>query len=437
MIRAGALLLLVAASAQAARPVLAGEQTYAAPGGQILVHYATTGTDAVAPADADADGTPDFVEATAAAAEQALAHYLALGFRRPIADDAIDGDPRIDVYLVDLAQADGHAATDACTAGRCIGHAVAENDFAGYAYPSLAEAIETVVPHELFHLVQYAYSDAQPSMWSEGTAVWAVEHLHGDRNGDFERFLPAYLTKTFRPYERSTGGFGDAYPYGAALWPHHLGPAIVVDTWTRLETSPLLDALDGALVAAGSSLDAAWSTHTRWNARTGRFALDGDGYDRARTWAEAPREAPILDRGTAFVEGLSARYIPLVVDAPALVAVTAPPSIAIAAWLATDDAPLADGTSLVSDGTSLLAEVDAGVYTLVLTGLSPRTLATPVDITLGPIPAPPIDDSGGCRTAPPSNAVCMIAVLMFGLTRRSATTFAGRRRTAHGHDARA
>jgi len=45
-----------AASAQ--RPALAGESTFGAPDGEILVHYATSGADAVPVADINADGVP-------------------------------------------------------------------------------------------------------------------------------------------------------------------------------------------------------------------------------------------------------------------------------------------------------------------------------------------------------------------------------------------
>lgn len=72
--------LFAARPAEAARPVLAGEATHGIPGGALLVHYATTGADAVPATDANGDGVPDFVAEVAAIAEDALARLEARGF---------------------------------------------------------------------------------------------------------------------------------------------------------------------------------------------------------------------------------------------------------------------------------------------------------------------------------------------------------------------
>ena len=56
-----ALAVLAAASpALAQRPALAGEQTFGVAGGDILVHYATTGADAVTMTDRDTNGPRGF-----------------------------------------------------------------------------------------------------------------------------------------------------------------------------------------------------------------------------------------------------------------------------------------------------------------------------------------------------------------------------------------
>ena len=192
--------LATTSAAFAQRPALAGEKTFGVTGGEILVHYATTGADAVQPADRDSNGVPDFVDAVAATAEQALDHFLELGFPRPLDDGALGGDGRIDIYLRNLNASDGNAGNDGCTGKHCVGFIAAENDYAGYPYASVTEGIRSVVPHELFHLVQNAYASDQPSIWTEGSAVWAVENLYGDGNSDFERFLSSFLTKSVRPF---------------------------------------------------------------------------------------------------------------------------------------------------------------------------------------------------------------------------------------------
>ncbi len=401
----------LAPAAFAQRPSLAGEATYGVPGGQLLVHYATAGIDAVPGGDADADGVPDFVAEVATTAELALDHFVALGFRRPLDDGALGGDHRIDIYLRDLNAADGHAATDHCDGDRCVGFIAAENDYAGFSYPSRTEGVRSVVPHELFHLVQDAYSNAQPSTWTEGTAVWSVEDLFGDGNSDFERFLPSFLTKSYRPFERPLGGFGDSYPYGAALWPyflaHRFGVDAVVASWAACERQGFLDATDTALAPGGSTIDDAWIEFTRWNTFTGTHAAGGAYPDAAR-WPEAPREPSIAETGTIYLEGLSARYVPMTVARPSRVTVSPTGTSVVAAWLVADGAPITDGRELARDDGQLIADADAGSYTLVVTGLTRSSIATAAEVTIGQAP----DDGGGCSSVRSSNPWLSLAIVV-------------------------
>lgn len=402
--------------ALAQRPALAGEKTFGVAGGDILVHYATTGVDAVRATDGDANGVPDFVDEVAATAESALDHYLSLGFRRPLDDGTLGGDGRIDIYLRNLNASDGNAGNDSCTGNHCVGFIAAENDYAGYAYPSVTEGIRSVIPHELFHLVQTAYSNMQPSTWTEGTAVWAVENLYGDGNSDFERFLPTFLPRSFRPFERPVGGFGDGYPYGAALWPYFLEHRhdvdLVVASWEGCENAGFLDATTGVLAKTGGTVDEAWIEFTRWNLFTGSSAPRGT-YPAAGTWPQVPREPAISDHGTIYVEGVSARYVPITSVTPFQITV-ATPTIHIAAWLVADDAKLTDGIDLTSDGPSLSASADAGSYTLVVTGLTRNSITTAVDVTLGP----PDSGGGGCSSTPPPHTAFLFVVAWLLLRRR-------------------
>lgn len=394
----------------ATRPQLVDEATFGV--GAILVHYATNGVDVPSGGDANGNDVPDFVEEVATTANDALERFVALGFRRPADDGALGGDARIDFYLRNLQAADGNASTDACSEIACIAFAIVENDYAGFDYSSRTEGIRSVVPHELFHLVQYAYATEHVAQWAEGTAVWAVEHLYGDGNRDFERFLPSFLSKTFRPFERAVTGFGDGYPYGAALWPVFLeqrfGADIIVDAWERCAGEEWLRAIDGALVLRGSSLDAAWIEFTRWNGATGAHAADG-GYTNASAWPEAPREAVFATADasvtTIYIEGRSARYVPVVLDGERELAIDT--DVAIAAWLAPAGAPVSAGMQI--EGGAVL---DAGVYSLVVTGLSEGTIATPVTMSVLTE-----RQDGGCAS---TNAVGLpIAILvLLGMPRR-------------------
>lgn len=398
---------LGAQAARAARPVLAGEATYGVTGGSVLVHYATTGGDAAPTTDGDGDGVPDFVAEVAQTADSALARFAALGFRRPLSDGAEGGDGRIDFYLRDLNNADGSAGTDRCVGNRCVGFATTENDFVGYSYSSITEGIRSVIPHELFHLVQMSYAAGQPNAWAEGSAVWAVEELYGTGNSDFERFLPTFLTKSFRPLERPAGGFGDGYPYGAALWSYFLthrhDTALMVEAWQASETATFLDAIDAALARRSTTVAAEFTEMTQWNWFTGDRATGG-GYPDASTWPQVPLEPALtVEQGAAkvYVEGLSARYVPVTLAGEAKQLVVKPTGgIRVVGWVVADGDGLADGVTMTSAaGGSLATTLAPGAYTLVLTGLSPSTITTEVGLELAaaPVTKPEDeDDGGGC-----------------------------------------
>ena len=69
--------------------------------------------------------------------------------------------------------------------------------FQGYGYRSVVEAVETVVPHELFHATEAAYVQSTPIWVSEGLAVWAER-----------QFAPE--SRDFRFRRRVFGGYGQA-----------------------------------------------------------------------------------------------------------------------------------------------------------------------------------------------------------------------------------
>ena len=414
---AGAAVLTAAGSAHAARPTLANEATFGV--GEILVHYATSGTDAAPVVDIDANGTPDFVEEVATTANAALTDLVALGFARPRADGTLGGDGRIDVYLRNLVSADGNTSTDSCANNTCIGYAIVENDYLGYSYPSITEAIRSVVPHELFHLIQYAYAMDQSATWTEGTAVWAVEHLHGEGNADFERFVPSFLAKTFRPFERPATGFGDAYPYGTALWPAFLaqrgGAQLVREAWERCATTDFLTAIDEVMIARGSSLRAEWTTFTRWNGFTGPYAVAG-GYPFAAALPAAPREPALtdLDAEEVYVEGYAARYLPVTVTEDASLVLAPTGGITVAGFVVPLGAPLAEGRELTGDAVRQAVALAPGRYALVVTGLSPMTITTAVHVSLEPATAEIDPGDGGCAVGGTRGAL-PVSVALLGL----------------------
>jgi hypothetical protein len=290
--------------------------------GNVRVWYALEGRHA--PEAAAAGHAPLAVLEAGAAAQAALARFIALGFRRPLPDGPdspcpeAGGDARLDIYLYDFDSADGTIVVDQCTDGgleRCAGFAVVENDFLEKGYASASEGFRTVVPHELFHLVQYAYATDSEAWWAEGTAQWAAKQVFPELK-DLEGFLPAFFQRADRPIDFPPVGAAAAFSYGAAIWPVFLTERfeapVVRGVFEALGAGAAgaLDATDRTLQGAGSSLAAAFSDFAVWNAVTGTRA-GSSGYASAASYPEVTLEAlPVAlpSNTSGALAGLSARY---------------------------------------------------------------------------------------------------------------------------------
>ncbi len=402
----------------AARPVWTDARSLASAGGNVRVHYTTTGVDAVLIGDVNGDLVPDYVAEVAAVADTTLANLASRGFRAPLGDGTLGGDGRFDIYLINFASADGHFMGETCSGAprTCSGYIEMENDLVGFSYPTRSEGIQVLVSHELFHAVQAAYPGDLPVAWSEGSATWNEEIAFPAQN-DFERLIPSFLAKTARPFERSGAGFGDLYPYGAALWPHYLELKFGAGTVRGVfELAPMefLDAADSVLRGKGSSLGAAFAEFTRWNLMTAERSDPARGWPAAAGWPSVMLEPALAGAlplsGEVWVEGLSARYQPIDVEAGAgaqKLRLTATPgggaevALGLYVWDGRQLGELVEGRA---EAGALLAEVTPGAATrlfAVVSGVTRGKALAPIALTLEVAPAvspspKPGGDGGGC-----------------------------------------
>jgi hypothetical protein len=192
--------------------------------------------------------------------------------------------------------------------------------------------------------------------------------------------------------------------------------------WQACETAAFLEAADAALAPRGSSLEAAFIEFTRWNLFT-RDRAAGGGYPDTAAWQSVPFEQGTADTARIYIEGLSARYLPIVVGARPRVVVRAPDNVRVAAWVVPNGGGLADGVELEERDGVLAATVAEGGHTVVVTGLSRNTIATAVDVELTEaLPDEPTEDGscsagGGGRT----NALALLGVICAACRRRRRT----------------
>ena len=290
---------------------------------RVRVHYSVSGPNAAALEDLDENGEPDFVSLVAEVGERALGLYGdALGFREPLDDTSLDvfddgGSSAVDIYLVDFGgQADGSYAIDRCNdEGACSGAIILENDFQGYGYRSVVEAVETVVPHELFHATEAAYVQSTPIWVSEGLAVWA-ERQFAPESRDFLGFAGAYLEDTARPFHRPPGGPVPSFAYGVGLWWEFLylefGEVFILDYYLALAGNEVPDD-DRALATLlelieryGGDLDSLWDRFSMYNLATGSRAGELESYRDAAAMRGLAVGEIVLSAGVD-----ATRYYPL------------------------------------------------------------------------------------------------------------------------------
>lgn len=467
-----ALLLWLVAPARADRPDEGGGlHPYEAadvldavdgPEGRVRVHFSISGPNETLPDDDDGDGRPDFPVLVAERAEAVLDAFVAAGFRPPVAEeelglDGAGGSPAFDVYLVDFGgSADGQFAVDACAGTVCTGHFLIENDFAGYGYPDLAEAVEVLTRHELFHAVQAAYTRSLPAWASEGTATWA-EDLLAPPVEDFYRLCNAYLLEPERSLDRPPAGVTTAWSYGTALFFSAMsleqGPAVIdrflVNMAGQDETEAVA-AIDAALVAGGGALPATFTRFARWNAATGRR----HGQMEAWPFGDALRAVNPSGEGERIEDEL--RFYPLAahyfrLDHPggplAFATPEDPTGLVLQALPVANggaDGPVIEAAGAVAPtaaGVHLLGDLDAGGVWVVAVVPAPRAESVKIPFCIGPAadvaacaPADtgtPVDDeddadppktdaAGGCAQAAPPPALTLALIGLGALAVRRA-----------------
>lgn len=392
------------------------------PEGRVRVHFSVSGPNETLPDDEDGDGRPDFPVLVAARAEAVLDAFVAAGFRPPVSEeelglDGAGGSAAFDVYLVDFGgSADGQFAVDACAGSVCTGHFLIENDFAGYGYPDLAEAVEVLTRHELFHAVQAAYTRSLPAWASEGTATWA-EDLLAPPVEDFYRLCNAYLLEPERSLDRPPAGVTTAWSYGTALFFSAMsleqGPAVIDQFLLNMagqDETEAVAAIDAALVAGGGALPTTFTRFATWNAATGRR----HGQMEAWPFGDQLRAVNPSGEGARIDDEL--RFYPLAahyfrVDHPggplAFATAADPTGLVLRALPVADggaDGPVIEADAVVAPtaaGVHPLGDFGAGGVWVVAVVPAPRDESVKIPFCIGP--AADVADCGPADTGAPAD----------------------------------
>lgn len=378
---------------------------YDSASGRARVHYALSGSHAPPATATIMEGIPDAVVVAAQAADAALDKYAELGYVAPLSDasspcDDNGGSDAVDIYVIHFTAADGQAGLDHCEDGspqRCAGFVLVENDFRGGGYADVAEGLRTVVPHELFHLVQDAYDAGVERWWAEGSAQWAAKQVYPELE-DLERFLPGYFDNPWRPLNVPPSGIVTNFLYATAIWPvflhEHFDAQLVREVFEGFGqgTKGVLPVTDDVLQARGSNLGEQFLQFAAYNAATGKRAAKRTGYEQAAAYPEVPVAALGAGGVSDVASGLGAYYYSVPAGSYAL---DADPSRMAALLL-----PLVDGKVDLSAASALPATA-SGDAIVVVAGQSVSRTDAPFTLSPATTLSETETEPSGCSLTAP------------------------------------
>lgn len=258
---------------------------YPSPSGYFLLHYNTSGGDAIPTTDADANGIPDYIERVATYCDTTLWVHQALSYREPPTDGTMGGDSRYDVYFESMGYY-GYAVPE--NAGPepwndASSYLVLHRNF--YGFPpntdpegNQAGAAKATVAHEFHHSVQFAYDYGDEGWFMEMDATY-MEDVVFDQVNDNYNYLPSYLAD---PQSTLTD---NSWGYSRFIWGIYLADnfdtSLMVAAWEGGRYTTAMRAISDTLEAYyGTTLDQAFVEYTTWNYFTGSRDL-GLHYEEA------------------------------------------------------------------------------------------------------------------------------------------------------------
>jgi len=309
------------------------QESYVSPGGQFVIHYETSGSNAVPAGDSDpvygGNGIPDYIDWIAAAADSSWRYQVQqLGFTDPV----IPSNDPYDIFAYhDLDYVYGETAPEGETTRIYINHRLDTEPFQSNddANPTRG-AIKVTVAHELKHAIQYANSrwtgETGLFNWSEMDATLMEEVVYDNVN-DYYNYITesssVFLsTDHYVPssYNGVTWSLFMAEFYGIDLW---------VSTWQKIKegyeaekekSNPqypeMFATIDTVLATEYSDFfENAFSVSHLWHFASGpTYYVSGYGFDEGAAYPDPNINEPDLQgidenfSDTTVISGSSARY---------------------------------------------------------------------------------------------------------------------------------
>lgn len=284
------------------------KQSYRSPSGNFILHYKIDGEDAVPLEDSDGDGTPDYIEKAAFAADSSYRYEVeTIGFM-----DFLKSDP-YEIYFLNFGL---YGSTHTSGSSTYIN---IHNNFEGFPENTHPEgqqigALYATMAHEIKHAIQYATNrwkgEAGNAAWSEMDATLMEEIVFDDVN-DYYNYIMQYDTDE-DDWDREKannssifGNPGNAIPgrYNHITWMLYFSETFGIDFWVDvweiiqadyLDTNnsenliPFLDAVKQALQSRNRSFPQEHLVNHLWHMTAGPdFSTPGFGFEEREEYPSA------------------------------------------------------------------------------------------------------------------------------------------------------
>ena len=284
---------------------LQSSETYQSPDGNFTIHYETSGSHAVPPEDSNNNGTPDYVEEVAAAADSSYRHEVGtLGYTDPI-----PAGQTYDIEIINMRDIYDKNYYGITAIQNQTTYIQIENDFAKGFPPNddpegdQIGAIKVTVAHEFKHAIQYEASQWQGETegWLEMDATLMEEVVYDNVNDYYN-----YIIWDSSIFSNPSGGF---YPgsYEHVSWAlffeEKYGSQFWVDVWEIIKANPSITMVDAMtqLLGGPTAFDQNYIESQLWHYASGRNAAQGFGFEERQHYPTPP----VSSSGNVFTKNFS------------------------------------------------------------------------------------------------------------------------------------
>ncbi|MCP4547835.1 MAG: hypothetical protein GY835_15340 [bacterium] len=284
---------------------------YYPPGGHFRLGYATSGDNVVPLTDADASGTPDFVEWCGEYMDYSWQVEIdEAGFMAP----AISGS-HYSISFENLSGIYGYTTPVSGTTRISLHHT-----FLGFPPNDDPEgnqkgAAKVTCAHEFKHASQYTNNHWSEGGWDEVDATWTEEFVYPTVN-DYHNYIAYTGSPLYNPEQSlDQGGTGS---YEDCIWQQGMsemyGLQIMLDLWDYRRahsTYSMLNSYRAVLQMHGSDLEPYMAAWVRWNYMTGVRGRADFGYPDSPSLYTCRTAASVYGLGTArtwSIPHLATRY---------------------------------------------------------------------------------------------------------------------------------